>query len=69
MCTGAALLARVSNIYFAAFDVKFGACGSIYNFPEEGKYNHSIKVYSGLMEKESQTLLQNFFKEVRATKK
>ena len=69
MCTGAALLARVSNIYFAAFDVKFGACGSIYNFPAEGKYNHSIKVYSGLMEKESQNLLQKFFKELREAKK
>jgi len=69
MCTGAALLARVSNIYFAAFDAKFGACGSIYNFPAEGKYNHLIKVYSGLMEKESQNLLQKFFKEVRKLKK
>ncbi|MCK9209534.1 MAG: nucleoside deaminase [Ignavibacteriaceae bacterium] len=69
MCTGAALLARVSNIYFASFDVKFGACGSIYNLPEDGKYNHSIKVYSGILEKESQTLLQNFFKEVRESKR
>ncbi len=69
MCTGASLLARVSSIYFAAFDVKFGACGSIYNFPAEGKYNHAIKVYSGLMEKKSQTLLQKFFKQVRETKK
>ncbi len=69
MCTGAALLARVSNIYFASFDVKFGACGSLYNLPEDGKYNHSIKVYSGILEKESQTLLQNFFKEVRESKR
>ena len=69
MCTGAALLARLSNIYFAAFDVKFGACGSLYNLPVEGKHNHSIKIYSGLLEKESQTLLQNFFKEVRKTKR
>ena len=69
MCTGAALLSRVSNIYFAASDVKFGACGSLYNLPGEGKYNHSIKVYSGILEKESQTLLQNFFKQVRESKK
>jgi len=68
MCAGAALLARLSNIYFAAFDVKFGACGSLYNLPVEGKYNNSIKVYSGILEKESQTLLQNFFKELREAK-
>ena len=65
MCAGASLLARISNIYFAAFDAKFGACGSLYNFPVEGKYNHSIKIYSGILEKESQNLLQNFFKEIR----
>jgi len=69
MCAGAALLSRISNIYFAAFDIKFGACGSLYNLPAEGEYNHSIKVYSGIMEKESQKLLQNFFKEVRELKK
>lgn len=68
MCAGAALLARVSNVYFAAHDAKFGACGSLYNLPVEGKYNHSIKVYSGIMDEESQTLLQNFFKEIRQSK-
>jgi len=65
MCTGALLLARITAIYFAAFDTKFGACGSLYNLPAEGKYNHTIKIYSGLMEKEAQTLMKNFFKEVR----
>jgi len=65
MCTGALLLARITAIYFAAFDTKFGACGSLYNLPAEGKYNHTIKIYSGLMEKEAQTLMKNFFQEVR----
>jgi len=65
MCTGALLSARINSIYFAAFDKKFGACGSIYNLAEEGKANHKIKLYSGLMAGESEKLLRAFFDKVR----
>ncbi len=68
MCTGALLASRIRNIYFAAFDPKFGACGSIYNLAEEGKYNHKIEVYSGLYESESMQLLNTFFSKIRTLK-
>ncbi len=61
MCTGALLASRINSIYFSAFDTKFGACGSLYNLAEEGKYNHKIKVYSGLYSVESEKLLKDFF--------
>lgn len=61
MCTGALLAARVNSIYFSAFDPKFGACGSLYNIAEEGKYNHSIKIFSGLYAPESEKMLKDFF--------
>ncbi len=61
MCTGAMLASRINNIYFAAYDPKFGACGSIYNLAEEGKYNHKINVFSGIYSAESENLLQSFF--------
>jgi tRNA(adenine34) deaminase len=61
MCTGAMLSSRIKNIYFAAFDPKFGACGSLYNLASEGKYNHKINVYSGIYSQESESLLQSFF--------
>lgn len=61
MCTGALLAARINSIYFSSFDPKFGACGSIYNLAEEGKYNHKIKVYSGLYFAESEKMLKDFF--------
>lgn len=61
MCTGASLLSRVKRIFFSAFDPKYGACGSLYNIPAEGKYNHEIKIFTGIYEKESKELLQNFF--------
>ena len=61
MCTGALLNARVNSIYFSSFDPKYGACGSLYNLAEEGKYNHKIKLFSGLYSSESEKLLKDFF--------
>ncbi len=61
MCTGALLSSRISELYFASFDPKFGACGSIYNLAQEAKATHKIKVYSGLMDNESKQLLKKFF--------
>ena len=65
MCTGAMLASRIKNLYFAEFDPKFGACGSLYNLAEEKKYNHKINVYSGLYAAESRNLLKMFFEKLR----
>lgn len=65
MCTGALLSARINELYYGASDLKFGACGSIYNLAEEDKTNHKIKVYSGLLSKESEYLLKTFFEKKR----
>ena len=65
MCTGALLASRIQNLYFGALDPKFGACGSIYNLAEEGKSNHKIKTYSGIMADESKQLLKLFFTKLR----
>jgi len=61
MCTGALLNARINSIYFSSFDPKYGACGSLYNLAEEGKFNHKIKLFSGLYSSESEKLLKDFF--------
>ena len=61
MCTGALLASRINELFFSAFDPKFGACGSVYNLAEDGKTNHKIKVYSGIYAEESKKLLQDFF--------
>jgi tRNA(adenine34) deaminase len=69
MCTGAILNARIKNLFFAEFDPKFGACGSLYNLPEEKKYNHLVNIYSGLCADESRTLIQEFFRNLRMIEK
>jgi tRNA(adenine34) deaminase len=61
MCTGAMLASRIKRLYFAAFDPKFGACGSLYNLAEEGKYNHKIEIISGIYSEESRNLIAQFF--------
>jgi tRNA(adenine34) deaminase len=66
MCIGAILSSRIKNLYFGVFDPKFGACGSLYNIPQEEKYNHKIEVYSGILANECRLLLQQFFKSKRS---
>ena len=65
MCTGALLASRISDLYFATFDPKFGACGSLYNLAEDAKTNHKLKVYSGIYANESRNLLKRFFGNLR----
>jgi tRNA(adenine34) deaminase len=65
MCMGAIMNARLDELVFGSFDPKSGAAGSVYNLAEDGKLRHRIKVRSGIMEKECQSLMQDFFRERR----
>ena len=65
MCIGAIILARISRVVFGAWDPKAGACGSVFNLPSEPKLNHQVLVTGGVLEQESQALIQKFFKELR----
>ena len=69
MCTGALLSSRINELFFAASDIKFGACGSIHNLAENSKTNHTIKVFSGVLAKESEELLKSFFNKKRLNTK
>ncbi len=68
MCTGAITLSKIKNLYFATSEPKTGACGSIYNIPEENKLNHKVNIYSGIYELESKNILKNYFKMKRNSK-
>jgi tRNA(adenine34) deaminase len=61
MCMGAAFHARISRLVFGAFDPKSGAAGSLYDLPQDRRFNHRMDVVSGIMEKESSRQLQDFF--------
>jgi tRNA(adenine34) deaminase len=65
MCIGAIILARIPRLVFAAPDPKAGACGSVLNVPAERRLNHRVEAIGGVLEQESQELLQAFFKNLR----
>lgn len=65
MCSGAIINARVGTVVFGAYDQKYGCCGSIYNLPEDNRFNHRAKVIGGVMEKECRELLTRFFESKR----
>lgn len=65
MCAGAMINARIDALYFGAYDLKAGACGSRVNLLEAGLFNHDIEVSGGHMREECATLLSEFFAEKR----
>lgn len=69
MCAGAIMLSRIKNLYIGTADPKGGACGSLINIPEDGRFNHVTKVHFGLLEDECRTILSGFFARLRETRK
>jgi tRNA(adenine34) deaminase len=65
MCVGAMVHARIAELYFGARDEKAGALGSVYDIGRDGRLNHRIEVYGGMMESECAALLRDFFRSRR----
>ena len=62
MCAGAVLHARIARLVYAAPDRKAGACGSVLSVLNHPLLNHHVDVVTGVLAKESSTLLTNFFR-------
>lgn len=65
MCAGAALLARLDRVVFAAADPKAGACASLYNLGADPRLNHEFEVTWRVRESEAAELLTEFFRQRR----
>jgi tRNA(adenine34) deaminase len=65
MCSGALVLSRVKKLVYGADDMKFGACGSVYNIPLDNKFNHRFDVIPGVLSEECQKLIKDFFRKQR----
>lgn len=65
MCMGAIIHARVSRVIFGAYDPKWGAAGSLYDFPHDVRLNHRPEIIPGICEAECRTLMQDFFRAKR----
>ncbi len=66
MCAGACINTRVRAIYFGAYDPKAGCCGSLYNLPEDKRFNHRPEVMGGVCEADCAGILSQFFREKRS---
>jgi tRNA(adenine34) deaminase len=65
MCAGALVLARIERLVFGAWDPKAGACGTLYNIPQDDRLNHRLLVEGDVLQEECSAILSNFFASLR----
>ena len=65
MCAGACINSRLNAVYFGAYDAKAGCAGTLYNLPEDERFNHRLKVEGGILQQECVKILSDFFKQKR----
>lgn len=65
MCAGAIANARISRLYFGAYERKGGACGSVHNILENSGLNSNTEVHGGVLEDSCSLLIKKFFENKR----
>lgn len=61
MCAGAIVASRIDRLVFGAWDPRAGACGSLYNVPEDPRLSHRLEVVRGVLAQECGALVAGFF--------
>ncbi len=69
MCMGAIILSRIDRVVFGSYDPKGGAAGSLFDFSDDKRLNHSVVLTPGVRGGETSSILSNFFAKLRAQKK
>ena len=62
MCAGAIINARLDMIVFGCYDEAEGCCGALYQLCGDPRFKTKIAVKGGVLENDSLSLIQNFFK-------
>ena len=68
MCAGAAVLARVDRVVYAAYDDKAGAVGGLWDVVRDRRLNHRPEVVSGVLAADSAALISEFFRSRRPSR-
>jgi tRNA(adenine34) deaminase len=68
MCAGALVHARIERLVFGALDPKAGAVQSVMKVLEHPALNHRVQVTAGVLAEECSAILQDFFRQRRASK-
>lgn len=66
MCAGAIVWSRIEKLFIGTMDPKAGACGSVFNIPQEKKLNHFVEIETGVMEEECAQIMRAFFRKLRS---
>ena len=69
MCAGAIINSRIKKIYIGTLDEKTGAVGSVLDLFSDYTFNHKVEVEKGIMQKDCEKILKDFFKVLRKIKK
>lgn len=65
MCAAAMVQSRVRHIVFGARDLRWGACGTLYDIARDPRLNHQCKVTGGILAEECAKMLREFFQALR----
>lgn len=65
MCTGAIIQSGISKLYFGSYDRQYGCVASKYSLTMDSEFNHNVPFIGGILEKECNTLLVDFFNALR----
>ncbi len=65
MCAGLITHARIKTLVFGASDPRTGAAGSAIHVLNHASMNHKVNIVGGVLQDESATLLQDFFRKRR----
>jgi len=65
MCAGAIISSRIKKVYIGTDDNRMGAVGSVLNLFEDYTFNHKVEYEKGLLKRECEVLIKDFFKYLR----
>ena len=68
MCAGAIVNARISNVYFGAYEPKSGSAQSKFSILTDSGLNHTTNFIGGIKQEICSNLIKNYFKSKRVQK-
>ena len=69
MCAGAIVQSRIEKIIIGTMNPKAGCAGSILNLLDIEEFNHQVEIITAVLQKECETLIKDFFKDLRKRNK
>ena len=61
MCAGAIVNSRLGMVVFGCYDEQEGCCGSLYQLCGDPRFNSTVAVQGGVLDKKCLGLIQEFF--------